>query len=71
MPSARHDQVRPLSADTWKLPFLSTTASAEPCVAMQPVSAMPSSHAGRPVRALSLSDGEFLVKRPIGDHRAL
>jgi hypothetical protein len=30
MPSARLDQVRPLSADTWRLPFLSATATAEP-----------------------------------------
>jgi hypothetical protein len=42
------DQARPASAETYRLPALSATASAEALVAMQPVSALPLIHLGRP-----------------------
>ena len=46
-PSAWRDQLRPVSPDTYRLPFRSASATAEPCVAMQPVSTMPSIHCGQ------------------------
>lgn len=47
-PLSRCSQECPASADVYRLPALSATASADPSVAMQPVSTMPPSHLGRP-----------------------
>src|ERR1035437_378100 len=47
-PVLLHDQARPKSSEPYKLPALSATAIEEPFAAMQPVSAIPSIHAGIP-----------------------
>ena len=41
-----HDQARPKSSERYKLPALSATAIDEPFAAIQPVSTIPSVHAG-------------------------
>ncbi|SPE36825.1 exported hypothetical protein [Candidatus Sulfopaludibacter sp. SbA3] len=43
-----HAQARPKSSEPYKLPALSATAIDEPFAAMQPVSTLPSVHAGIP-----------------------
>ena len=49
------DQANPNSVERYRAPALSTTTIAEPFVAMQPVSAIPLIHLGRPSSTATMS----------------
>ena len=57
------DQARPNSVDMYRMPALSTTTIVEPCVAMQPVSAIPLIHVGRPCSMAPLSPSGLVGRR--------
>ena len=57
------DQARPNSVDIYRMPALSTTTIVESCVAMQPESAIPLIHVGRPSSMATLSPSGLVGRR--------
>jgi len=57
------DQARPNSVDMYRMPARSTTTIVEPCVAMQPVSAIPLIHVGRPSSTATWSPSGLVGRR--------
>ena len=57
------DQASPNSVDRYRVPALSITAIVEPFVAMQPVSAIPLSHVGRPSSTAIASPSGLIGRR--------
>jgi hypothetical protein len=57
------DQARPKSSEPYKLPDLSATAMEEPFAAMQPVSMIPSVHAGMPPSTATRNPSGLTVRR--------
>jgi hypothetical protein len=57
------DHANPNSIDRYKVPALSTTAIVEPFVAMQPVSAIPLVHVGKPCSTGTMSPSGLIGRR--------
>ena len=57
------DQARPNSVDRYRVPALSNTAIVEPFEAMQPVSAIPFVHIGRPSSTAAMFPSGLIGRR--------
>ena len=57
------DQARPNSVDRYRVPALSTTAIVGPFEAMQPVSALPFVHVGRPSSTAAIFPSGVIGRR--------